>query len=285
MRILFSCELLTNNIFHVIKHSRKELENMQLLKLNNSITELHPHTLLKIGGKPENWKDAKTRHKLLQAELDDLQKKGITSFFQVCPHHSVTVVAPQSNPQSETFTKPLSCDGVILSTGQCAYILSGDCPTLILSGINKWGKRTVFMIHCSRENLIVGMNISILSNLKAYTEMYKEDLHAYMVLGISGTQFIHDRNDSIYGEKNSKLHKKIKHIPHASSNNGGINLIAIIKHQLKAFDMPQEHILHDGINTYGDNGFWSHREYVEKHENDSSLIDGRNIVLVANLPQ
>jgi copper oxidase (laccase) domain-containing protein len=180
----------------------------------------------------------------------------------------------------------IDTDAVMLESGQSALIVTGDCPTLALSNI-KTGEAVA--AHAGRDSLLDRILIdtgtpsrpeeSVVGMIMKYTGWNGSDLRGFIAAGIAPEHFSHSFNDRVHGERNKKM---IEWIVDRYGNiciqgeisEGKIDMKALIRAQCGLFDISSDAIEDDGIDTFTDPRFWSHRN---KGKNA-----GRNAVLVIN---
>lgn len=180
----------------------------------------------------------------------------------------------------------LLADAVVLRKGESAGIVTGDCPTLVIENI-KTGDTVAS--HAGRDSNIDRQKIDtgipsrehdgVVSSILSFTQWNPEDLRIFICAGIAPEHFDHPWAHPTYGESNKKMTEWIsenygRECVLGDVENGCIDMPALIRAQCIHSGISAEHIQHDGIDTYSDERFWSHR--------NKNKGGGRNIVIVTN---
>ncbi len=180
----------------------------------------------------------------------------------------------------------IDADAVILRPGENALIVTGDCPTLVISN-EKTGE--VAAAHAGRDSLIDRVHIdtgipsrktdTVVESILLATGWEPRDLSAFICAGIGPEYFTHPWEDPVHGERNRKMIQWIierygKENIVGKKEEGRIDMPTLIRSQCILLGVNPSQTYHDGIDTYTDERFWSHRNR-EKNE-------GRNAALVTN---
>lgn len=163
-------------------------------------------------------------------------------------------------------------DGAIIGPGEVYALASADCP---LVALNDPETRTMVAVHFSRET---GVDKDILGTaLERFTDQQRQRLVAVITLGIAPEHFDHPWDHHRFGDMNRErsLYLLFKFGDGAlvgPAKYGCINLRWIAAARLISEGVKPYNIYADGLDTYGDPDYWSHKRGDV----------GRNLVLAGN---
>lgn len=246
-------------------------------------------------GKPDDWtitteNDSIERIDLILAEIQKSRPRAIRNIYaprvadfnaRICRATDLRKEIPLHLTDTKLWRGD-NADGTMLENpGDAFWASSADCPTVITrdpkSGL-------VIAAHAGRNSLIDQVQVAEKKPYRAYqsvvdaivachSQIALKNLRVFITCGISSTHFTHPYDNAQWGEHNKKMCAYILTrwgkdcLPGKRTGEeelGRIALSEIIRSQCGIYDIPQENIGMDGIDTYGDTDvfdfhFWSHR--------------------------
>jgi len=252
-------------------------------------------------GRPHNWRpkfknqeDLKKPEALEQAYLFEIyaQKHGATKIYAPLTNTFTGLVCdPQEledNPivlpdKTVTFYRSYKklVDGLPLPEESIIFQFPADCPTIVVSCNGK-----IFAAHAGRDCLFDPGFVhegerrkhpDRQSVVDEIMQALKPDNHrevfVRIVCSIRARDFSHPTDHAKYGDKNKRLIDFITEsfgegCIHGCKSEGLIDLSQVIKAQFMKYGVPENNILRDDSDTFGDSRLWSNR----RGDNERNLV-------------
>lgn len=241
-----------------------------------------------IFGKPENWKDdyLKLAPILLERGIKTVYipdastfNGSISSPFDFCDEGAICGMKIFSGCKTE---------GLVIPKDSAALITTADCPTVVYHDISD----DFLVVAHAGLGSVIDLKKVVTGEKSREMESVVDDLsdfiitdneyEIFIVCGISYNSYFFDPDSPVWGEKNKRI---LAYLTNEYGSNtvpikskGGISIQAIIKHQFIRYGIDVEKITCDGVDTYTDSRFWSHRRTSQVKEEGS----GRNGILVVH---
>lgn len=155
-------------------------------------------------------------------------------------------------------------DGVILHPGEAAFIITGDCHTIVAWSDNR--DEPVIASHAGRNSLhtinhthSTACESVVYEILKKYSD--PTSVHIRVLAGIGKETFTHPLDHATYAQQNQELVHYFAQFGAADPSDvtGSIDIATAIANQFVTQGVPDRQIAWDKIDTATDNRFWSNR--------------------------
>ena len=248
----------------------------------------HARVVVGVLGKPTNWKDNSNLVKLIPI----LKKNGIEKvYIPDCSTFTGRVGDSLDfncgiEIKGIKFFNEVKTEGLILEPKSASLIRTADCPTIVCRDI----KRGILVAAHAGLGSVIDLSrilsgktprrMSVVDNIiNNFDDL--DNLRVNIFCGISYHNFIYSIDDPVYVDNNKKilnyLLNNFKQAVPFRYFHGGISINNIIIEQFCSHGIKPEQINIDGIDTFENLAFWSHRRAVLNKRNKS---EGRNAVLV-----
>ena len=226
--------------------------------------ELHPNT-------------EHLRTRLLTNLADEANRYGATDIFVPRVDRfnaSLTETSKFKNTEIESLPHGVSLhrsddesffnDGVILSPGEAAFIITGDCHTIVAWSDNQ--DEPVIASHAGRNSLHTINHAHTSASESVVYEILKKyhnpiSINIRVVAGIGKDIFTHPLDHAKYAKQNQELIQYFSQFSAADSTDtaGHIDIATAIRNQFIIQGVPDSQIKWDKIDTASDERFWSYR--------------------------
>ncbi|MCI5108830.1 MAG: laccase domain-containing protein [Candidatus Pacebacteria bacterium] len=161
-------------------------------------------------------------------------------------------------------------DSFDLNVDSSVLMRTADCVTLLL-----WHESsdTVVVGHCSRDSLISREEVqgrirtrshsSVINGMmERFRHISRTGIHALLICGINGRNFVHNTKDRAHGVYNHRMFQFLHKNCWDNGNmlGGCLSLHGVIQDQLREYGVPAENIKVDDSDTFSNPDLWSHKK-------------------------